>query len=385
MSLLGLSPALGSFLAGVVLANSAYRHQLEARPRAVQGAAARAVLHDRRRRRRPRRAGGGAGAGRRADVALMVLLKMAVLWPLARLFRLRTPAAAAVHAGAGAGGRVRLRAPRLRRDRAGADARAGRDAAAGDRALDDADAGAVPAAGRSPAAARRAARARRSRSIETGTVIIAGMGRFGQTVNRIVTGLGHRTVVLDSRPEVVERLRRLGIDGYYGDVDRPEVLAAAGHRRGEGGGGRDRRSRAGGAAGAPRRGRHPRVADHRPRPRPAPRLCSSSPPARRWRCGRSSRPRSRPAGTRSAALGHGGPGDRRGAGGVRSAGRADARRAAALWRPEIPVDGTMPISRRSAGRSRRSRRAVAARGGRRRGATGHARRPGRRPPNAGAD
>ena len=30
MSLLGLSPALGSFLAGVVLANSAYRHQLEA-------------------------------------------------------------------------------------------------------------------------------------------------------------------------------------------------------------------------------------------------------------------------------------------------------------------------------------------------------------------
>jgi CPA2 family monovalent cation:H+ antiporter-2 len=30
MSLLGLSPALGSFLAGVVLANSEYRHQLEA-------------------------------------------------------------------------------------------------------------------------------------------------------------------------------------------------------------------------------------------------------------------------------------------------------------------------------------------------------------------
>jgi CPA2 family monovalent cation:H+ antiporter-2 len=61
-----------------------------------------------------------------------------------------------------------------------------------------------------------------------GTVIIAGMGRFGQTVNRIVAGLGHRTVVLDGRPAVVERLRRLGIRGYYGEVDRPEVLAAAG-------------------------------------------------------------------------------------------------------------------------------------------------------------
>ena len=30
MGLLGLSPALGSFLAGVVLASSEYRHQLEA-------------------------------------------------------------------------------------------------------------------------------------------------------------------------------------------------------------------------------------------------------------------------------------------------------------------------------------------------------------------
>jgi CPA2 family monovalent cation:H+ antiporter-2 len=29
MSLVGLSPALGTFLAGVVLANSAYRHELE--------------------------------------------------------------------------------------------------------------------------------------------------------------------------------------------------------------------------------------------------------------------------------------------------------------------------------------------------------------------
>ena len=36
-------------------------------------------------------------------------------------------------------------------------------------------------------------------------------------------------MVLDSRPEtVVERLRRLGISGFYGEVDRPEVLAAAG-------------------------------------------------------------------------------------------------------------------------------------------------------------
>jgi predicted Kef-type K+ transport protein len=47
MSLVGLSPALGTFLAGVVLANSEYRHELESDIEPVQGAAARPVLHDR--------------------------------------------------------------------------------------------------------------------------------------------------------------------------------------------------------------------------------------------------------------------------------------------------------------------------------------------------
>ena len=56
MSLLGLSPALGSFLAGVVLASSEYRHQLEADLGAVQGDPARALLHHRRRGDRPRAA-----------------------------------------------------------------------------------------------------------------------------------------------------------------------------------------------------------------------------------------------------------------------------------------------------------------------------------------
>ena len=63
---------------------------------------------------------------------------------------------------------------------------------------------------------------------EQGTVIIAGMGRFGQTVNRMLTGLGHQTVVLDSDPALIDRLRALGIRGFYGDVGRPELLAAAG-------------------------------------------------------------------------------------------------------------------------------------------------------------
>jgi CPA2 family monovalent cation:H+ antiporter-2 len=57
------------------------------------------------------------------------------------------------------------------------------------------------------------------------------MGRFGQVANRLLKSVGHRTVVLDSHPETVDRFRRLGIKGYYGAVDRPDLLEAAGLSR----------------------------------------------------------------------------------------------------------------------------------------------------------
>ena len=60
-----------------------------------------------------------------------------------------------------------------------------------------------------------------------GPVIIAGMGRFGQVVNRMLSGLGHRTVVIDSHPETVERMRALGIKAY---LRRRRPAGAAGRR-----------------------------------------------------------------------------------------------------------------------------------------------------------
>jgi CPA2 family monovalent cation:H+ antiporter-2 len=63
---------------------------------------------------------------------------------------------------------------------------------------------------------------------QTGPVIVAGMGRFGQIVNRMLTGLGHTTVVLDSHLDTVMRMRRLGIRAFYGDIARPDLLVAAG-------------------------------------------------------------------------------------------------------------------------------------------------------------
>lgn len=59
-------------------------------------------------------------------------------------------------------------------------------------------------------------------------IIIAGVGRFGQVVNRLVTMSGFQTTVLDTDLEVIQLMRRFGFKGYFGDPTRPEILTAAG-------------------------------------------------------------------------------------------------------------------------------------------------------------
>ncbi|NHF71889.1 monovalent cation:proton antiporter-2 (CPA2) family protein [Paracoccus xiamenensis] len=59
-------------------------------------------------------------------------------------------------------------------------------------------------------------------------IIIAGIGRFGQVVNRLVTHSGLKTTVLDHDLKLIQLMRRYGFKGYFGDPTRPEVLAAAG-------------------------------------------------------------------------------------------------------------------------------------------------------------
>ncbi|MGH1356642.1 MAG: monovalent cation:proton antiporter-2 (CPA2) family protein [Thalassovita sp.] len=63
---------------------------------------------------------------------------------------------------------------------------------------------------------------------EQGPVIIAGMGRFGQIVNRLVQNTGFKTVVLDHDMETIQLMRRFGFRGFFGDPTRPELLHAAG-------------------------------------------------------------------------------------------------------------------------------------------------------------
>ncbi len=59
-------------------------------------------------------------------------------------------------------------------------------------------------------------------------IIIAGVGRFGQVVNRMVTSSGFKTTVIDNDLETIQLLRKFGFKGYYGDPTRPELLKAAG-------------------------------------------------------------------------------------------------------------------------------------------------------------
>jgi CPA2 family monovalent cation:H+ antiporter-2 len=63
---------------------------------------------------------------------------------------------------------------------------------------------------------------------EKGKIIIAGIGRFGQIVNRMVRASGFDTVVLDHDLETIQLMRRFGAKGFFGDPTRPELLHAAG-------------------------------------------------------------------------------------------------------------------------------------------------------------
>lgn len=63
---------------------------------------------------------------------------------------------------------------------------------------------------------------------DEGPVIIAGVGRFGQIVHRMVQNSGFKTVILDHDIEMIEVMRRFGFKGYFGDPTRPDILHAAG-------------------------------------------------------------------------------------------------------------------------------------------------------------
>jgi voltage-gated potassium channel Kch len=62
---------------------------------------------------------------------------------------------------------------------------------------------------------------------EENPVILAGFGRFGNIVGRLLRANGIGTTVLDHDPDQVERLGRFGLRSFYGDASRLDLLRAA--------------------------------------------------------------------------------------------------------------------------------------------------------------
>ena len=63
---------------------------------------------------------------------------------------------------------------------------------------------------------------------EEGEVIIAGHGRFGGVVNRMLRAAGYSTTVLDYSAGHLDMLRSFGFKVFFGDATRPDLIHAAG-------------------------------------------------------------------------------------------------------------------------------------------------------------
>ena len=229
MSLVGLSPALGTFLAGVVLANSEFRHELETDIEPFKGLLLGLFFIT---------VGAGvqfpvlaANAGQVLALTVAVIaVKGLLLYLLALLFAVRRADGwlfTLSLAQAGEFGFVLI------------------SYAAQNRVLEPQ---LVPLLSLvvalsmfltpllfiaferlvMPRYTGNAAQPEPDRIDERGTVIIAGSGRFGQIVNRLLRASGIDTVVLDRTAQQVENMRAVDIRSYYGDATRPDLLHAAG-------------------------------------------------------------------------------------------------------------------------------------------------------------
>ncbi len=63
---------------------------------------------------------------------------------------------------------------------------------------------------------------------EKSKIIIAGFGRMGSIVGRFLQANGERATYLDIDPDNVDMLRKMGLKVFYGDASRHDLLHAAG-------------------------------------------------------------------------------------------------------------------------------------------------------------
>ncbi len=228
MSLVGLSPALGTFLAGVVLANSEYRHELESDVDPFKGLLLGLFFMT---------VGAAINFGLLADnlaliiglTVLLIAVKVFVLVGLSFIYRIRGSdrwLLALSLAQAGEFGFVLLSfsvanaiIPQFLADQLLLVVALSmmltpplfifyeRVIAPRYSSVDAGEADQIE---------------------EQGEVIIAGGGRIGGLVRRILSAAGYNLTVIDYNAAHLENMRRFGARIYYGDATRPDLLHAAG-------------------------------------------------------------------------------------------------------------------------------------------------------------
>jgi glutathione-regulated potassium-efflux system ancillary protein KefC/glutathione-regulated potassium-efflux system protein KefB len=225
MHAVGLSATLGAFLAGVLLADSEYRHELEARIAPFEGLLLGLFFIS---------VGMSANLGLLADRPLVVAglvlglmcVKFGVMWAVGRGFGQAPAAAVRLGAVMCQGGEFAFILFALARDRAlleTAQAELLMLVVSLSMALTPL---AAAIAGR---AVRRAARPPVYDRIDDTDhrVVIAGFGRFGQITARVLHALQIPFTALEIDPDQVELGQRFGSRAYYGDASQLDLLHAA--------------------------------------------------------------------------------------------------------------------------------------------------------------
>jgi hypothetical protein len=65
---------------------------------------------------------------------------------------------------------------------------------------------------------------------EASQVIIAGRGRVGGIVDRMLTAAGYKPTVIDFSSKQIDNMKPFGVRTYFGDASRPDLLARSRHR-----------------------------------------------------------------------------------------------------------------------------------------------------------
>ena len=222
----GLSMALGAFLAGALLAESAYRHQIETDIEPFRGILLGLFFIS---------IGMRLDFGAIADSLLIVLggalglvvIKAALLYGLARLFGANNDDALQAGAVLSQGGEFAFVVFSL----GVAQGLFSDGEASLMSAIVTISMALTPAL---TATARRLARTEKNTDglerphEEKGQVIIVGFGRMGQIISQVLNNSGVAVIAIDRNPDHIENAERFGFKVYYGDGGRLDTLLTAG-------------------------------------------------------------------------------------------------------------------------------------------------------------